>query len=709
MNKTTKGAVARPANPYDFNKCKCGNMNASLGTIRPVLLGFRLGKKSMVFLGVYGVFSYVGCSPGLSRIGWNHLLDLSMPLEHFEKQRARTRRRSSHGGIVEDLILSRQDREEILMEWGASFAEIIEAIRLNVKVKNQRRRTVNAIGTYDRIEEMMENTTRQIKKTLQLKKKGGSQGTTQSAPSATGTRRMRREYTYRGPVNVDSSSCSSQTSRDPHSMAPTSSSGANDYGSNVETPASSDCGSSSGDPSYRRPSVASEDFSLIDEEIVAVIQTNSDGGGMSSVAGEPLDLPISIPQRSPSVESALTDPKCFGMSLERQEDSESTTEDEPPDLNDNIAYITRDVENITITEDADDATMPSKYLQAFDEFLSATKDMDEYHPKMLHVNVTAKKELAEGSVSALTPVVYADPTTVVSPVVAMPSPRKPPVTHHEPSAEPAHMSIQYQHHREIYVSDMDICQPLSPISELTSYGYHSFTSFDLDQEDVSIPEEDGSFEFLVRDSSFWELRPGPQDSPILQRKPTSVVISEEATVVASSILQFMTAPVSRAPPHPAPLLPNNATEAPYQYITRAAPVSSHTPPPVPDIHSSALFPVVPPPAGVAPKPPQVVVVKGRDHLPMMPPPSHVMLNGDRPYTKSPPMVGDFDDFPQNNYALPHGYPSAFDEEVDPTSLYDVVNGQYQEPSFNKYPSWEQHGFRMEPPPNSSNLLHKMMM
>jgi hypothetical protein len=630
-----------------------------------------------------------------------------MPLDQFEKQRARTRRLSSHGGIVEDLILSRQDREELLMEWGASFAEIIEAIRLNVKVKNQRRRTVNAIGTYDRIEEMMENTTRQIKKTLQLKKKGGS---TQSAPASTGTRRLRREYTYRPqPVSVDSSSWISQSDKDHLSVAPTSLSGAIDCSCNLETPASSDGGSSSGDPSYRRPSAFSEDYSLIDEEIVAVIQTKKEAGGMSSVAGEPVDIPISIPQRAPSVESALTDPKYFGMPLDGPEGSESTTEDEPPQLSDDVAYISRDLENVTITEDEDDETMPTKYLQAFDEFISATKDMDEYHPKMLQETIAAKEKVKNRPTSELSSVPQVDPTTVLAPVVTLQPPRPTPPTIHEPSDELVHMSMQYHHQREICASGIEIYHPLSPISELTSYGYHSFTSFELDQEDVSIPEEDGNFEFLVRDCSFWELRPGPHDSPILQRKPTSVVISEETTVVASSILQFMTSPAALGVRHPAPLLPNNAAEASYQYNVRAASSNLHPPPPVPDIHSPTLFPVVPPPPIIAPLPPQVVVVKSRDQRPTMPPPSHVVLNGDHPHMMQPLRMVGFDDLPSYNHASPYGYRQAFEEEGDPTSLYHIVNGHYQEPSHGKYSPWEQHGFRMEPPPNSSTLLHKMMM
>jgi hypothetical protein len=86
-----------------------------------------------------------------------------MNLEEFEA--ARPPRKTQH-----ELILTRQDREEILIEWGATFNEIIDSIRANVKAKNQRRRTVNAIGTYDRWEEAMESAGRRLKRTLLLQK-----------------------------------------------------------------------------------------------------------------------------------------------------------------------------------------------------------------------------------------------------------------------------------------------------------------------------------------------------------------------------------------------------------------------------------------------------------------------------------------------------------------------------------------------------------
>ncbi len=73
-----------------------------------------------------------------------------------------------------ELALSRIAREDLLLEWGSTFNEIIEAVRSNVKIKSQRRRTVNSIGTYDKWEEAIERAGRRIKKTLLLQKGTGT-------------------------------------------------------------------------------------------------------------------------------------------------------------------------------------------------------------------------------------------------------------------------------------------------------------------------------------------------------------------------------------------------------------------------------------------------------------------------------------------------------------------------------------------------------
>jgi hypothetical protein len=100
-------------------------------------------------------------------IGWAHGKDRTVRLDDYESTRPPRRQQL-------DLVLTRQDREDILLEWGASFSEIIEAIRSNIKAKNQRRNTVNTIGRYDRWEEMMEKAGRKLKRTILLKKSSSS-------------------------------------------------------------------------------------------------------------------------------------------------------------------------------------------------------------------------------------------------------------------------------------------------------------------------------------------------------------------------------------------------------------------------------------------------------------------------------------------------------------------------------------------------------
>jgi hypothetical protein len=107
-----------------------------------------------------------------------------MGLEEYEAAR-RPRKQ------LPQLVLTRQQREEILIEWGATVNEvrllcricqtlsdlvmhlshavfsvllskIIDSIRANVKAKNQRRRTVSSLDRYDRFEEYMVSTEKQM-------------------------------------------------------------------------------------------------------------------------------------------------------------------------------------------------------------------------------------------------------------------------------------------------------------------------------------------------------------------------------------------------------------------------------------------------------------------------------------------------------------------------------------------------------------------
>ena len=65
-----------------------------------------------------------------------------------------------------DLVLSRGERHRLLVEWGASGQDVIEAIRMIIRVKNQRRQTVNNLGSYDRIEWAFEKFMRGIRSTI---------------------------------------------------------------------------------------------------------------------------------------------------------------------------------------------------------------------------------------------------------------------------------------------------------------------------------------------------------------------------------------------------------------------------------------------------------------------------------------------------------------------------------------------------------------
>jgi hypothetical protein len=44
------------------------------------------------------------------------------------------------------MVLTREERETLLLSWGISFHDIIESVRINVKVKNQRRQKVTNLG-----------------------------------------------------------------------------------------------------------------------------------------------------------------------------------------------------------------------------------------------------------------------------------------------------------------------------------------------------------------------------------------------------------------------------------------------------------------------------------------------------------------------------------------------------------------------------------
>jgi len=98
----------------------------------------------------------VGDNPSCSSgppisISWEYLPSKVLPLEVYEE--TRPQRRSNI-----EMILPRDLRQRILRkEWDVTQTQIAAAVRNNIKVKNQRRTTVQNLGKSTKMEEAMEN------------------------------------------------------------------------------------------------------------------------------------------------------------------------------------------------------------------------------------------------------------------------------------------------------------------------------------------------------------------------------------------------------------------------------------------------------------------------------------------------------------------------------------------------------------------------
>lgn len=101
------------------------------------------------------------------RIGWKYNEAPVIDIDTFES--ARSYRKSTSR-----LVLSREEREALLLNWGASFHDIVESVRSNLKIKNQRRQTVTNLGKVERIEEAFESATRKLKGALMLRRSTGN-------------------------------------------------------------------------------------------------------------------------------------------------------------------------------------------------------------------------------------------------------------------------------------------------------------------------------------------------------------------------------------------------------------------------------------------------------------------------------------------------------------------------------------------------------
>jgi hypothetical protein len=69
------------------------------------------------------------------------------------------------------MILPRDVRQQMLRsEWNVSQAQIASAVRNNIRIKNQRRATVNNLGKAEKMEEFFESAGSKLKQGIMLKK-----------------------------------------------------------------------------------------------------------------------------------------------------------------------------------------------------------------------------------------------------------------------------------------------------------------------------------------------------------------------------------------------------------------------------------------------------------------------------------------------------------------------------------------------------------
>ena len=93
----------------------------------------------------------------------------TLSIDEYEKNRPARR---SHI----EMVLPRSVRTSMLRkEWDVTQRQIADAVRTNIKVKNQRRATVNNLDKADKVEEAMENAGRKLMRGLLLKKSTSQQ------------------------------------------------------------------------------------------------------------------------------------------------------------------------------------------------------------------------------------------------------------------------------------------------------------------------------------------------------------------------------------------------------------------------------------------------------------------------------------------------------------------------------------------------------
>jgi hypothetical protein len=86
-----------------------------------------------------------GCTDGAPLgLGKKCVRQLCLSVDEFER---RKEDRSISPKTPSEMLLSRQERERLLLEWGYTQQEMAIAIRETCRIKNQRRTTINNLGT----------------------------------------------------------------------------------------------------------------------------------------------------------------------------------------------------------------------------------------------------------------------------------------------------------------------------------------------------------------------------------------------------------------------------------------------------------------------------------------------------------------------------------------------------------------------------------
>jgi hypothetical protein len=99
-----------------------------------------------------------------NRIDWEYSQQEVVTVDQYESNRPPRRTNNQ-------MVLPRMVRQSMLKkEWDVSQGQIAAAVRSNIKIKNQRRSTVNNLGKATKMEEMMENAGKKVFRGIMFKK-----------------------------------------------------------------------------------------------------------------------------------------------------------------------------------------------------------------------------------------------------------------------------------------------------------------------------------------------------------------------------------------------------------------------------------------------------------------------------------------------------------------------------------------------------------